>query len=90
MNGSEILLLKESIDKNVEIETIDGELLVAQVLFVTHDEQYDEHDLLYRVVSSSMPERYQQHENAGGFVLDFDQIVSVRPYPVQPELEAGR
>jgi hypothetical protein len=76
---SEIQFLKENIDNSVEIETSNGERLIAKVLFVTCDEEYDEHELTYQVVSSSLLESYSNLENAGGYVLDFDKIMSVRP-----------
>jgi hypothetical protein len=79
MTESEIQCLKDNIDKTVEIETINGERLLAKVLFVTHSEEFDEHEVLYEVVSSSTPEFYSQHESSGGFVLDFDKIQSVKP-----------
>jgi len=75
----EIQCLKESIDKTVDLEISDGERLVAKVLFVLCDEEYDEHELIYQVVTSSQRESYSNLENAGGHVLDFDKIASVRP-----------
>ena len=79
MTESEIQCLRDNIDKTVEIETNSGERLIAKVLFVTCDEEYDEHELTYQVVSSSLLESYSNLENAGGYVLDFDKIMSVRP-----------
>ena len=79
MTESEIQFLKENIDNSVEIETSDGERLIAKVLFVTCDEEHDEHDLTYQVVSANMLGSYVNSENAGGYVLDFDNIVSVKP-----------
>lgn len=79
MTEAEILCLKNNINKLVEIHTIDGECLIAKILFVTHNEEYDEHDLLYEVVSSTRMDWYLKHPDSGGFVLDFDRIVSVRP-----------
>jgi hypothetical protein len=80
MTESEIQFLKENVDKLVEIETADGERLIAKVLFVMQSEEYDEHELLYQVVSSNMLESYSHRESAGGYVLDFDKIVLVRPF----------
>jgi len=74
---SEIRFLKDSIDKLVEIKTTASERLIARVLFVTHSEEYDEHDLLYEMVSTNTPEAYGM---PGDYVLDFDKIVSVTPY----------
>jgi uncharacterized protein YxeA len=76
---SEIQFLKENIDNTVEIETSDGEQLIAKVLFVTCDKECGEHELTYQVVSSSRLESYLNLEDAGGYVLDFDKIVSVKP-----------
>jgi hypothetical protein len=77
---SDIQCLKDNIDKAVEIQTIDGERLIAKVLFVTHDQEYDEHEVLYEVVSSNMIQSYAHLENAGGYVLDFEKILSVKPF----------
>ena len=75
----EIQCLKESIGKTVELETRDGERLVAKVLFAICDEEYDEHELIYQAVTSGELESYSNLENTGGYVLDFDKIASVRP-----------
>ena len=80
MIESDIQCLKDNIDKAVEIQTIDGERLIAKVLFVTHDQEYDEHEVLYEVVSSNMIQSYAHLENAGGYVLDFEKILSVKPF----------
>jgi hypothetical protein len=78
MTETEIQCLKDNIDRAVKIETTDGERLIAKVLLVTHDEEHDEHDLLYEVIFSNTPEFYANRANSGGFVLDFSKIVSVR------------
>ena len=80
MTDSEIQCLKDNIDKAVEIQTIEGEQLIAKVLFVTHDQEHNEHDMLYEVVSSNMIQSYAHLDNAGGYVLDFDKILSVKPF----------
>ena len=80
MTEAEIQCLKDNIDKAVEIETVDGERLIARILFVTHCEEYDEHDVLYEMISSNTPEFYARHPDSGGFVLDFGRILSVKPH----------
>ena len=80
MTEPEIQFLKDNIDKTVEIETVDGERLIARVLFVTHSEEYGEHDVLYEVMSSNMLGSYSHLKSAGGYVLDFDKIQSVKPH----------
>lgn len=79
MTEADIQRLKDSIDKEVEIQTADGEELVAKVLFVTHDKENGEHDILYEVISSNMLDSYAHLDKAGGYILDFDKILSVRP-----------
>jgi len=76
MTESEIQCLKDSIGRLVEIETTFGERLVARVAFVMHSDEYDEHDVQYQLVSTNKPEAYAK---AGDYVLDFDEIVSVKP-----------
>jgi hypothetical protein len=79
MNDAEVQCLKDCIDKVVEIETIDGEQLVARVISVFSDAEYDEHELFYEMLSTNMPEAYKHLGNAGGYALDFGKIASVRP-----------
>lgn len=81
MTDSEIECLKSNINKAVEIETVEGELLIAKVLFVTHDNDYNEHELLYQVLASSTPEFYERNKNAPSLALDFNSILSVKPRP---------
>ena len=76
MTEDEIQCLTESVDKTVELETSDGERLVAKVLFAICDEECDEHESIYQVVTSSQMECYSNPEC--GYVLDFDKIASVR------------
>ena len=80
MTKSEIQCFKDSIDKLLEIETTDGERDIARILFLIHDEEYDERELLYQVVSSNVFESYLHCESAGGCAPDFDKIVSVLPF----------
>jgi hypothetical protein len=77
----EIQYLKTNVNKTVEIETDEGELLVAKVLFVTHDDDFDEHELLYQVLASSTPEFYERFKNTPSLALDFKNILSVKPRP---------
>ena len=64
MTESEIQCLRDNIDKSVEIQTIDGERLIAKVLFVTLDKDYEEHEVLYEVISSNMINSYVHLEDA--------------------------
>ncbi|MGA2167735.1 MAG: hypothetical protein ABSG62_05945 [Terracidiphilus sp.] len=79
MTLADIQCLKDHLDKLVEIRTVDEECLIARILFVAHDDEYDEHDVLYEVVSSNQIDQYRHLETSGGYVLDFEEIVSVKP-----------
>ena len=81
MTAAEIECLKDSIDRLVEIRTVDEECLTAKILFVIHCEEYDEHELIYEVVSSNKTEEYSHLESLGGYVLDFERIISVTLLP---------
>jgi hypothetical protein len=81
MTDSDVQLLKQSIDRLVEIRTMDEECLIARILFVTHCEEFDEHDVTYEVISSNKIEEYAHPDVSGGYVLDFSKIVSVVPLP---------
>jgi hypothetical protein len=80
MTDADIQCLQSHIDGLVEIQTIDDKCLIARILFVTHNEEYDEHDVLYELVSSNQADQYAHLGSAGGFLSNFDRIVSVKPY----------
>jgi hypothetical protein len=84
MTESDIQCLKDNVEKKVEIETSEGEQLIAKVLVVIYDKEYDEHELIYEVVSSNKLESYSHLDDAGGYVLDFNKIVSVKPMRFNP------
>lgn len=54
--------------------------MVAKVLCVFHCDEYEERELFYEWVSTNMPGFYAQFENPGGFVLDFEKILTVEPH----------
>lgn len=78
MTENEIQCLKDNIGRLVDVETTDGEFLVARVISVFYDQEYDEHELFYEVVSTNVS--YEHLEDAGGYALDFDEIRSVAPH----------
>ena len=81
MTEADIQCLKDNIEKLVEIRTTDDECLVAKILFVTDDEEYDDHEVLYEVISSYAIDSYHLLDSDSGYVLDFKKIVSVKPVP---------
>lgn len=85
MVESEIECLKANVDKLVDLETTDGELIVAKVLNVFHDDEDDEHELFFEVVSSSAPQLYADSKASRTFAMDFEYIFSVKPHSAGPD-----
>jgi hypothetical protein len=85
MTEADIQCLKDNIDKLVEIRTVDAECLIAKIQIVTDDDEYHVHDVMYEVISSNQIDTYAHLENSGGYLLDFVEIVSVKPIP-QPQV----
>lgn len=81
MTEADIQCLKDNIDKLVEIRTVDDECLIAKIQIVTDDYEYNVHDVMYEVISSNQIGSYTRLENSGGYLLDFVEIVSVKPSP---------
>jgi hypothetical protein len=81
MTADDIQRLKDNIDKLVEIRTVDEECLVARVMIVTHEDEIQVHDVMFEVVSSNRIESYGDLEDLSGYLLDFEEIVSVKQVP---------
>ena len=80
MTDAEIQCLKDNVDKLVQIETVDAELILAKVISVFDDKNSDEHELFFEVITSNAPDFYARFKNSGGFALDFESILSVSPH----------
>lgn len=79
MTGEDLDVLKKSVGGLVELTVVDGEVLVASVHSVS-----DEHgDVLYDLVSTTMPEKYERHDVQPVYSLEFRHIACVRPAPGQ-------
>ena len=79
MTDADIQCLKDHIDRLVEIRTVQGECLVAKIMIVTDDDEYHVHDVMYEVVSSNQIDSYTHLGSAGGYLLDFVDIDSIKP-----------
>jgi hypothetical protein len=77
MTEADLLCLKSNIDRPVEMETVSGERLTAKILCVFDEE--DNAEVFYELISSSTPDFYGRHPDAGGFSLSLKDIVSVKP-----------
>jgi len=83
MTESDLQCPKETVDKAVEIRTIDGEQIIAKVLAVFCDPEYDEHELFCELIFTNMSKSYKRCENAGGYTLDFEKIASAKLWPLR-------
>lgn len=72
MTDAEILVLKQSDGKEVEIRCKDGELMAVRVLLVSESER----DVIYDLISSNRPERYC---SGAAYSVSFDDIEAFNP-----------
>jgi hypothetical protein len=79
MTETDIQCFKDNIDKLVEIRTVHDEYLTAKIMIVTDDDENHVHDVMYEVISSNQIDSYALLESSGGYLLDFVDIVSVKP-----------
>jgi|GEM_PF-2434133 len=77
MTESDIQCLKLNIGKVVEMYTADGEHLTAKIISVFDEE--DHPDVFYEILTSNTMDWYLAHADSGGFALQLDRIVSVKP-----------
>ena len=75
MTSADLNTLKSNIDKRVQIETADGEQLIAKVISAFFEES--DADVFFELVSTSRPELYAKTEQAGGYSLPLKDIASV-------------
>jgi hypothetical protein len=74
---ADLVYLKSSIGKVVEVETADGERLLAKVVSVFDHE--DDPDVFYELISTSRPDLYPRiAEKSIGYSLPLGNILSVR------------
>jgi hypothetical protein len=74
---ADLVCLKANIGKIVEIETTDGERLLAEVVSVFDLE--DDPDVFYELVSTSRPDLYPRGPDRSiGYSLPLRNILSVR------------
>ena len=84
LTSQDISLLKAKFDKAVEIETTDGQRLVAKTLRVFHSEEPEKHEISYELLSSNMLDRFRHRETAGGYAIDLNEISTVKPTTYVP------
>lgn len=73
MNLRAIEMLKQNEGKIVRIAFDDGEMVVARVIDVSEDDE----DVIYRLVSTSSPDRYEKTDLEPTLLASLQSIVSV-------------
>jgi len=77
MTNQDLDTLRENDNRLVSIRTIDGEVLVAWVRFVSESNQ----DLIYDLVSTSKESEYEKHDEQPAYRIRFQDIESVEAVP---------
>jgi hypothetical protein len=73
MNDDDIQLLKSSVDKSIKLCCIDGEVLVAKIIYV-----WDEYgDVSFDVISTNRPEKYEKYPSEAAHTINLQDIASV-------------
>jgi len=88
MDSGDLELLKASIGRNVVIHCVDGEVILAEIHFVSDEDQ----DLIYDVVSSNRPSSSRETSDKPAYLMPFSEVSSVErwhdpegtdPYPIR-------
>lgn len=74
MTTAQTELLSQRIDRPVHLQLRGGEELVILPLFVLTDEQ----EVIYRVLSTTAPSRYENNREGQVYVTEFQFVESVR------------
>jgi hypothetical protein len=77
MTQADLDTRKSSVNKCVQINTVDGEQLVARVISVFAGES--DADMFFELISTSHPDLYSKVGNVGGYSLPLKDVVSVLP-----------
>jgi hypothetical protein len=73
MNDADIQLLKSSVDKSLKLCCVDGEVLVAKIIYV-----WDEYgDVSFDVISTNRPEKYEKYPAEAAYTINLQDIASV-------------
>lgn len=76
MTEQDLLVLKASIDKVVRIVCYDGETMLAKVHLISDEDQ----DVIYYLVSTTRPSKYEKHSGRPAYLTKFDDIEHVGPF----------
>jgi hypothetical protein len=80
MRESDLDTLKSRVDQLAKIHTLDGEVIVAKILFISEYEQ----DVIYDLVSTSRESQYEKLDTQPAYRIRFEEIRAVEPMDSSP------
>jgi hypothetical protein len=85
MSGSDLSTLKSHVDRVAKIHTLDGEVIVAKILFVSESEE----DVIYDLVSTNRESQYEKLDQQPAYRIRFEEISAVEAIdgPANPPVQ---
>jgi hypothetical protein len=85
MSGSDLSTLKSQVDRVAKIHTLDGEVIVAKILFVSESEE----DVIYDLVSTNRESQYEKLDQQPAYRIRFQEISAVEAIdgPANPPVQ---
>lgn len=74
MTPRELGILKENVDRIVEIKCTDGEVMSAKLISVSEREE----DIVFDLISTNRPDKYEKLDQQPAYLLRFVRIASVQ------------
>lgn len=75
MTDEDLKTLRQRQNHIVKIHTLDGEVLIAKVLFISDSQE----DVIYDLISTSQESQYEKHDEQPAYRILFKDIASVDP-----------
>jgi hypothetical protein len=75
MTGADIQLLKSSVGKDVQIICCDGEVMTANIHWVSEEDQ----ELIYDLILTTKESQYEKYDEQPAYLITFEQIDRVEP-----------
>ena len=75
MTDEDLKTLRQRQNHIVRIHTLDGEVFIARVLFISDSEE----DVIYGLISTSRESQYEKHDEQPAYRILFKDIASVDP-----------
>ena len=73
MRSSDLSTLKSHVNRVAKIHTLDGEVLMAKILFVSESEE----DVIYDLISTNRESQYEKLDQQPAYRIRFEEITAV-------------